>query len=68
MFRELIFRDPLWTEIFAPEGRILREGEIVHRTNYSRTLMSIASEGPEAFYKVRPSSLSPSSLQIRVRV
>jgi len=30
----------------------LLEGETIRRTNYSRTLSAIASEGPEAFYKV----------------
>lgn len=47
----MIFGDPVWTEIFAPNGRLLKEGELARRTNYSRTLATIAEEGPNAFYK-----------------
>jgi hypothetical protein len=41
-----------WQDVFAPNGRLLEEGEIIRRTNLSRTLATIAEEGPEAFYKV----------------
>lgn len=40
-----------WSDIFAPEGRFLKEGEIIRRTNLSRTLATIAQDGPDAFYK-----------------
>ncbi|OAX42511.1 gamma-glutamyltranspeptidase [Rhizopogon vinicolor AM-OR11-026] len=40
-----------WRAVFAPEGRILLEGDTIRRTNYSHTLSVIASEGPDAFYK-----------------
>lgn len=40
-----------WSAIFAPEGKLLLQGEIIRRTNYSHTLASIASDGPDAFYK-----------------
>ena len=53
-FEELIFRDPVWISIFAPNGTVLR-------TNYSRTLASIATEGNDAFYKV-PNDLDSDSL------
>ena len=33
-------------------GVLLREGELIKRTNYSRTLATIASEGASALYKV----------------
>lgn len=42
-----------WRAIFAPQGKLLLEGEPIERTNYSRTLATIASEGPEVFYTVR---------------
>jgi len=42
-----------WSAVFAPEGKLLLQGETIRRTNYSRTLETIANEGPEAFYKVR---------------
>ena len=40
-----------WSDIFAPNGRILREGETIYRTNLSRTLDIIAREGANGFYK-----------------
>lgn len=52
MYAELMYRDPVWTAIFAPNGSLLRTGELIRRTNYSRTLSTIASEGVDAFYKV----------------
>ncbi|KAI5120966.1 hypothetical protein M0805_006638 [Coniferiporia weirii] len=51
MFEELIFEDKTWSAIFAPNGRILREGELAHRANYSRTLAAIAEKGADAFYE-----------------
>ncbi|KAI1794183.1 gamma-glutamyltranspeptidase [Ganoderma leucocontextum] len=51
MFSTLMLNEPDWRAVFAPEGRLLREGEIIRRTNLSRTLKAIAEEGPDAFYK-----------------
>ncbi|THH27848.1 hypothetical protein EUX98_g6344 [Antrodiella citrinella] len=51
MFAPLMLNSPDWKAIFAPEGRLLQEGELVHRTNYSRTLSVIASQGADGFYK-----------------
>lgn len=51
MFSELMLNEPDWKAVFAPEGRLLREGEIIRRTNLSRTLEAIAEQGPDAFYK-----------------
>ncbi|KAG0704532.1 gamma-glutamyltranspeptidase [Suillus ampliporus] len=45
MFAPLIFSQEDWRPIFAPEGRMLLEGETIRRTNYSRTLSAIASAG-----------------------
>ncbi|TFY78553.1 hypothetical protein EWM64_g5458 [Hericium alpestre] len=39
-----------WRSIFAPHGALLREGELIQRTNYSRTLASIAAHGADTFY------------------
>ncbi|KAF8210260.1 gamma-glutamyltranspeptidase [Mycena galopus ATCC 62051] len=50
-FPDLMLGNPDWSSVFAPRGRFLREGEVIKRTNYSRTLATIASEGPDAFYK-----------------
>ncbi|KAH7888834.1 gamma-glutamyltranspeptidase [Phlebopus sp. FC_14] len=51
MFSSLMLNDEDWRAIFAPEGKLLLHGETIRRTNYSRTLATIATEGPEAFYK-----------------
>ncbi|KAJ7096335.1 gamma-glutamyltranspeptidase [Mycena epipterygia] len=50
-FPSLMLGNPDWSAIFAPGGAFLREGNVIKRTNYSRTLATIASEGPDAFYK-----------------
>ena len=52
MFSELMLNAPDWKAIFAPEGRLLRQGDLIQRTNLSRTLSIIASEGADGFYKV----------------
>lgn len=49
---------PDWSNIFAPQGVFLKEGELIRRTNYSRTLAQIAEEGADAFYTVRSSRFS----------
>ncbi|KAG9103041.1 hypothetical protein FRC06_000368 [Ceratobasidium sp. 370] len=43
-------QDPDWSAVFAPEGRLLTKGDWVKRENFSYTLSSIATEGPDAFY------------------
>ncbi|KAJ7783168.1 gamma-glutamyltranspeptidase [Mycena metata] len=50
-FPSLMLGNPDWSAVFAPRGRFLREGDVIRRTNFSRTLATIASEGPDAFYK-----------------
>lgn len=47
-----MLEEPDWSQIFAPNGRLLEEGELIRRTNLSRTLQTIADEGPNAFYTV----------------
>jgi gamma-glutamyltranspeptidase/glutathione hydrolase/leukotriene-C4 hydrolase len=48
-----MLNNPDWAPIFAPNGRLARKGEKIRRTNYARTLKSIADNGPDAFYVVR---------------
>jgi gamma-glutamyltranspeptidase/glutathione hydrolase/leukotriene-C4 hydrolase len=43
--------NPDFSAIFAPKGLLLREGDLIRRTNYSNTLSTIASHGPSVFYK-----------------
>ncbi|KAI0793219.1 gamma-glutamyltranspeptidase [Abortiporus biennis] len=50
-FSELMLNDPDWRAIFAPNGPLLREGDIIRRVNLSKTLSVIAEEGADAFYK-----------------
>lgn len=47
-----MLENPDWSDVFAPEGRYLKEGEVIRRVNLSRTLATIAEDGPDAFYKV----------------
>ncbi|KAK7049422.1 hypothetical protein VNI00_006023 [Paramarasmius palmivorus] len=49
-FPDLMLKNPDWTPVFAPGGVLLKENDIMHRTNLSRTLMTIANEGADAFY------------------
>lgn len=51
-FPDLMLNNPDWNVIFAPQGRFLREGEIIRRTNLSRTLSIVAQEGADALYQV----------------
>ncbi|ESK85216.1 hypothetical protein Moror_11399 [Moniliophthora roreri MCA 2997] len=50
-FADLMLTNPDWTDIFAPGGVFLKENEVIRRTNLSRTLLAIANEGADAFYK-----------------
>ncbi|KAG5645211.1 hypothetical protein DXG03_006729 [Asterophora parasitica] len=50
-YEELMLNNPDWSAIFAPNGALLKEGDIIRRTNLSRSLALIAKEGSSAFYK-----------------
>ncbi|XP_060209874.1 glutathione hydrolase 3 [Lycium barbarum] len=47
---KLILKDPGLRKVFAPEGKLLRAGEICHNVELSHSLELIAEQGPEAFY------------------
>ncbi|KXN85661.1 Gamma-glutamyltranspeptidase 1 [Leucoagaricus sp. SymC.cos] len=51
IFGELMLDHPDWRPLFAPQGVLLEEGDWVNRTNYSRTLYTIAEHGSDAFYQ-----------------
>jgi len=51
IFYFLMLSNPDFSAIFAPKGLLLREGDLIRRTNYSNTLYTIACHGPSAFYK-----------------
>ncbi|KAF8070173.1 gamma-glutamyltranspeptidase [Lyophyllum atratum] len=50
-YSDLMLNNSDWSAIFAPKGTLLREGDIIRRTNLSRTLASIARDGARAFYE-----------------
>lgn len=52
LFSDFLLINPDWSSIFAPNGHLLKEGNVIRRTNLSRTLSYIAERGPDAFYKV----------------
>jgi gamma-glutamyltranspeptidase/glutathione hydrolase/leukotriene-C4 hydrolase len=56
-----------WRAIFAPQGRLLREGEMIYRTNLSHTLATIAQQGADAIYKAGIKFLSAFFLLTCVR-
>ncbi|CAG8525070.1 2352_t:CDS:2, partial [Acaulospora colombiana] len=50
MYKSLMETDPAFRSIYAPSGRILEEGEMVYRRNFSRSLEIIADNHTE-FYE-----------------
>lgn len=52
MFAQVMHNYPDWKAIFAPNGCLLKEGDVLRRTALSRTLAAIADEGPDVFYTV----------------
>lgn len=48
--KKYILRDPGLREIYAPDGKLKKEGEIIKRNNYARTLEKIADD-PLSFYE-----------------
>ncbi|KAI9509410.1 gamma-glutamyltranspeptidase-domain-containing protein [Russula earlei] len=51
VFRSLFLHHPDWSPIFAPDGVLLKEGDIIRNVNLSRTLGLIAERGADAFYQ-----------------
>ncbi|KAH8083772.1 gamma-glutamyltranspeptidase [Cristinia sonorae] len=51
MFAPMMLGKADWSSIFAPQGQLLKEGDIIRRLNLSRTLSVIASKGADGFYK-----------------
>ncbi|KAJ3821383.1 gamma-glutamyltranspeptidase [Lentinula raphanica] len=49
-FPELFTKDEDFSPIFAPNGTILVEGDMIERNNYARTLLRVAEGGSEVFY------------------
>ncbi|KAH7922186.1 gamma-glutamyltranspeptidase [Leucogyrophana mollusca] len=49
-FKRLILENPDWSAIFAPGGRILRQGELIKREIFAKTLTAIAAGQDNLFY------------------
>ncbi|KAH6560160.1 hypothetical protein BASA61_003859 [Batrachochytrium salamandrivorans] len=49
--RDLILTNPDFSKDFAPDGELLRTGQIIKRPNLARTLDAIATEGIDVFYR-----------------
>lgn len=49
--RDFILKDKLWSEVYAPQGTVLKEGDTVYHHKLAATLKRIAHEGPDIFYK-----------------
>lgn len=47
---EFFTTDPVWAEVFAPNGRPLGVGDLLVRKHYAETLEKISKEGADAFY------------------
>ncbi|KAJ7265204.1 gamma-glutamyltranspeptidase [Mycena rebaudengoi] len=46
-------KDPLWAEVYAPNGTLLQEGATAYRKRYAETLSMIAEHGADTFYTGR---------------
>lgn len=49
--RDWILNDTNWSEAYAPNGVLLKEGDTVYRHTFANTLERIAREGPDIFYQ-----------------
>ena len=47
---DFLTEDPVWAEDFAPRGIRVKQGDVMTRKRYARTLEAIANEGADAFY------------------
>ncbi|THU77285.1 gamma-glutamyltranspeptidase [Dendrothele bispora CBS 962.96] len=45
-----LLSDPLWAEVYAPNGTLLEEGDTCYRKRYAETLQKLADNGADAFY------------------
>ena len=65
LFAPAMHNLPDWKALFAPNGCLLKEGDIIRRTALSHTLAKIAEEGPDAFYTV---GVTPLPTHIRLDI
>ena len=49
---DAILKDPTLSAVFAPQGTLLQEGQLIRRPVYAKTLRVIAQQGIQEFYSV----------------
>ncbi|ORY39482.1 gamma-glutamyltranspeptidase [Leucosporidium creatinivorum] len=62
---EFILNDPLWAEVYAPNGTALVEGDTCYRKRYANTLEKISWYGPDWFYKGEAAVTAAAALYAR---
>ncbi|PKK70474.1 gamma-glutamyltranspeptidase [Rhizophagus irregularis] len=50
-YEKALLETPNLASIYAPNGKLLGEGDLLKRTNFSKTLELIAENGSEVFYR-----------------
>ncbi|RIA86081.1 gamma-glutamyltranspeptidase [Glomus cerebriforme] len=50
-YKNRILETPNLASIYAPDGKLLGEGDLLKRTNFSKTLELLSEKGSEVFYK-----------------
>lgn len=48
--RPFILEDPMFAEVYAPNGTLLGIGDMCYRKTYAYTLEALANEGADLFY------------------
>ncbi|KAI0432714.1 gamma-glutamyltransferase [Xylaria sp. FL1042] len=48
--RNFLVEDPSWAQDFAPNGSLVKLGDIMHRKRYAETLQKVAENGADVFY------------------
>ncbi|KAJ4354499.1 uncharacterized protein N0V89_006236 [Didymosphaeria variabile] len=48
--RDFLVEEPAWAEDFAPNGTRVKEGDVLTRKRYAKTLRAVAKGGADAFY------------------
>ncbi|KAF7299135.1 Gamma-glutamyltranspeptidase [Mycena indigotica] len=46
-----LLSDPLWAEVYAPNGKVATFNQTIYRKRYAKTLETIAALGADAFYR-----------------
>ncbi|KAK3320916.1 gamma-glutamyltranspeptidase [Cercophora scortea] len=50
-YSSFLVDDPIWAEDFAPNGTLVKLGDVITRKRYAESLEKIANQGPDVFYE-----------------